>query len=394
VKILQLNPAFYPAFAYGGTVNVSYNLAKALAKRGHDVTVFTSDTIDKHTRQNDLYVEHEGMKIFYFRNVSNLLAWHRYLLYPGLIRALKDHIQDFDIVHLHGTRNFQNIIAAHYAKKYGIPYVIQPHGSLPKIVAKQKLKMIYDVFWGKDILKSASKIIAVSGSEVEQFRQVDIPDEKINVIPNGINDVSPTDLPPAGQFRERYDIHEKHIILYVGRIHKRKGIDFLIHAFNSFIQTWTGDDVTLVIVGPDDGYRSTLENLVEQLGLSEKARFIGYAPTLTAAYQDADVLVYPSIYEIFGLVPFEALLCGTPVIVTDDCGCGELIEEAECGYLVHYGDVAGLSETLRKALDHPDVNTRMVEAGRRYVEEHLAWENVVKLVEEMYENVVVPKHQC
>jgi glycosyltransferase involved in cell wall biosynthesis len=334
------------------------------------------------------------MKIFYFRNVSNLLAWHRYLLYPGLIRALKDHIQDFDIVHLHGTRNFQNIIAAHYAKKYGIPYVIQPHGSLPKIVAKQKLKMIYDVFWGKDILKSASKIIAVSGSEVEQFRQVDIPDEKINVIPNGINDVSPTDLPPAGQFRERYDIHEKHIILYVGRIHKRKGIDFLIHAFNSFIQTWTGDDVTLVIVGPDDGYRSTLENLVEQLGLSEKARFIGYAPTLTAAYQDADVLVYPSIYEIFGLVPFEALLCGTPVIVTDDCGCGELIEEAECGYLVHYGDVAGLSETLRKALDHPDVNTRMVEAGRRYVEEHLAWENVVKLVEEMYENVVVPKHQC
>lgn len=394
MKILQLNPAFYPAFAYGGTVNVSYNLAKALAKRGHDVTVFTSDTIDKHTRQNDLYVEHEGMKIFYFRNVSNLLAWHRYLLYPGLIRALKDHIQDFDIVHLHGTRNFQNIIAAHYAKKYGIPYVIQPHGSLPKIVAKQKLKMIYDVFWGKDILKSASKIIAVSGSEVEQFRQVDIPDEKINVIPNGINDVSPTDLPPAGQFRERYDIHEKHIILYVGRIHKRKGIDFLIHAFNSFIQTWTGDDVTLVIVGPDDGYRSTLENLVEQLGLSEKARFIGYAPTLTAAYQDADVLVYPSIYEIFGLVPFEALLCGTPVIVTDDCGCGELIEEAECGYLVHYGDVAGLSETLRKALDHPDVNTRMVEAGRRYVEEHLAWENVVKLVEEMYENVVVPKHQC
>jgi glycosyltransferase involved in cell wall biosynthesis len=81
---------------------------------------------------------------------------------------------------------------------------------------------------------------------------------------------------------------------------------------------------------------------VEQLGLSDKVRFIGFMSPLAAAYQDADVLVYPSTYEIFGLVPFEALLCGTPVIVTDDCGCGEIIKEAGCGYLVHYGDVAGL----------------------------------------------------
>ena len=84
--------------------------------------------------------------------------------------------------------------------------------------------------------------------------------------------------------------------------------------------------------------------------------------------------------------PFEALLCGTPVIVTDDCGCGELIKEAECGHLVHYGDVPGLAETLKSALEHPDINKRMVEAGRRYIEEHLTWESVVKQVEEMYES--------
>ena len=82
--------------------------------------------------------------------------------------------------------------------------------------------------------------------------------------------------------------------------------------------------------------------------------------------------------------PLEVLLSGTPVIVTDDCGCGEIVEKAECGYLVRYGDVAGLGEALRFALEHPDVNTRMVEAGRRYIEEHLTWESVVKQVEEMY----------
>jgi len=87
-------------------------------------------------------------------------------------------------------------------------------------------------------------------------------------------------------------------------------------------------------------------------------------------------------------VPFEALLCGTPVIVTDDCGCGEIVEKAECGYLVRYGDVTGLGRMIRFALEHPDVNERMVEAGRRYIEEHLAWESVVKQVEEMYENCI------
>jgi glycosyltransferase involved in cell wall biosynthesis len=311
-----------------------------------------------------------------------------FLYSPDMKGWLRSNIPKYDIVHLHSFRSYQNNIVSKYAKKFNVPYIVQPHGSLPRIVEKESLKQLYDVVWGNEILKSASKIVAVSGNEVGQFRQVGIPDEKITVIPNGVNYVSPTDLPPAGQFREQYGIHEKHVILYVGRIHKIKGIDFLIRAFNSFIQTWTGDDVTLVIIGPDGGYRSVLEGLVEQLGLSDKVRFIGFMSPLAAAYQDADVLVYPSTYEIFGLVPFEALLCGTPVIVTDDCGCGEIIKKAECGYLVHYGDVAGLAEVLRFALEHPDVNKRMVEAGRRYIEEHLAWESVVKQVEEMYEGCV------
>lgn len=257
---------------------------------------------------------------------------------------------------------------------------------MPWIDEKKGFKKIYDIFWGNDILKHASKIVGVSNYEVEQFRQAGIPDEKISLIPNGVKYISPESLPPLGQFKERHNLREKHIILYVGRIHKIKGIDFLIRAFHLFIRSWAGDDVALVIVGPDDGYRSVLENLVEQLGLGDKVKFIGHISPLATAYQDADVLVYPSVYEIFGLVPFEALICGTPVIVSEDCGCGEIIKEAECGYLVRYGDLAGLGDALRFALEHTDVNRRMVEAGRRYIEERLTWESAVKQVEEMYES--------
>ncbi len=388
MKILQVVSSFPPAYSYGGAVKVSYEVSKELTKRGHDVTVFTTDTLNSQSRINEPATHMEGIDVYRFRNFSNNLAAKNLAIAPGMALTLKKIIKEFDVVHIHEYRSFQTIAACHYAEKYNIPYVLQPHGSLPRIIEKQDLKKIYDVVWGNDILKYASKIIAVSGNEVEQFRQAGIPDEKITVIPNGVNYISPTSLPPTGQFREQYGIHEKHIILYAGRLHKIKGIDFLIHSFNSFVRSWTGDDVALVIVGPDNGYRSVLEDLVEQLDLSATVKFIGYISPLAAAYQDADILVYPSVYEIFGLVPFEALLCGTSVIVTDDCGCGEIIEEAGCGYLVHYGDVAGLGEALRSTLEQPDVNRRMVEAGRRYIEEHLAWGSVVKQVEEMYEGCV------
>ncbi len=364
-----------------GIVNVCYNLSRELAELGHEVTIITTD----YNYDPDYAKSLDNVEVIPFRRVANLGL---FLYSPGMKRWLRSNISNYDLVHLHNFRSYQNNIVCKYARGFGVPYIVQPHGSLPRIVERKGLKQLYDLVWGNDILQHASKIVAVSGSEVEQFREFGIPDEKIAVIPNGVSDISPASLPPPGQFRKQHEIHEKHVILYVGRLHKRKGVDFLIRAFDSFLQSWSGDDVALVIAGPDGGSQSALEGLVEQLGLAGKVRFVGFVPSPTSAYQDADVLVYPSVYEIFGLVPFEALLCGTPVIVTDDCGCGEIVEKAECGYLVRYGDVAGLGEALRFALEHPDVNTRMVEAGRRYIEEHLTWGSVVKQVEEMYAGCV------
>lgn len=376
MKILQV--VSYFAQRRGGNINVCYNLSKELSKQGHDVTIIAAD----HKYDSDYAQSLKTVDVIPFRRVARLGS---FLYTPEMKGWLRENISKYDVIHLHDFRSYQSSIVCKYAKEFDVPYIIQPHGTLPRIIERKGLKQLYDIVWGNDIRRHASKLIAVSEIEVEQFRQAGISEKKISLIPNGVDHVPFTALPPAGRFREQYGIHERHVILYAGRLHKLKGIDFLIRAFNSFIQSWTGDDVALVIVGPDGGYQSVLEGLVEQLGLSDMVRFIGFNPSLAAAYQDADVLVYPSVYEIFGLVPFEALLCGTPVIVTDDCGCGEIIKKAECGYLVHYGDVAGLAEALRFALERPDINRRMVEAGRRYIEEHLAWRSVVRQVEAVYE---------
>ena len=389
MKILQVIPYFYPAWAYGGSVRVAYELSKELINIVHDVTIYTTDALARNSTQKSRFLNVNGIKVRYFKNISNTLAWrHKIFVSPGMLSIVKEEIRQFDIIHLHEYRTFQNIIVHHYAKKYGIPYVLQAHGSVLRIIEKQKLKKIYDAFWGYKILKDASKVIAVSNIEVEQYKQLGVSQNKIRVISNGIDIESFKNLPERNQFKRKYRLREKYVILFLGRVHKRKGIDFLIKSFSKL--TKEINDAILVIAGPDDGYKREAKVLAKNLGLHDKVKFTGSidGKDKLSAYVDADILVYPSIFEIFGLVPFEAIMSGTPVIVTDDCGCGELIREAKAGYSVHYGDVEGLKDKVLEAFGHPEDRKRMVESGKKYIVKNLSWDNVAKQMTRVYSNAL------
>ena len=389
MRILQVYPFFYPAWRYGGGTRVVYELSRYLANRGHKVTVYTTDALDEKSRVKVSTHPHyvKGVKTYYFKNLSNYLASRYILPLPmGLLPRIKEEIKEFEIIHLHGSRTFLNTVVHYYAKKYGIPYVLQPHGSLPRIIEKQGLKKLYDWVWGNHILKDASKIIVVSKVEMEQCKEMGIDDSNITIIPNGLDIKRFKNLPRYGQFREKHGIGKKHMILFLGRIHKIKGVDFLIKSFACLVKEI--EDVVLVIAGPDDGYRKECEKLVKDLNLKDSVKFVDYVDNVVEAYQDADVLVYPAIYEIFGLVPFEAIMCGTPVIVTDDCGCGELVKEAGCGFLVKYGDVHDLKEKMKLLLQRPELGQQMVERGKKYILKNLAWDKVVRKVEKVYEDCI------
>ena len=379
MKILQVNHFLSPLHG-GGSIDVISNLSKHLAKRGHEVTLFTTDfELDRE------YIKSlDGVRVVPFHCIANIGLM---LISPEMKKQLKKEIKDFDIIHIHSSRSYQNIIVRHYARKYKIPYVLQAHGSVLPIFQKERLKKIFDIFFGNRILRDASKVIAVSKSEVEQYKQMNIGEDKIVIVSNGIDIEAFKDLPTHGNFREKYDIKEDHIILFLGRIHKVKGTDFLIKSFSELTKEM--NDVVLVLIGSDDGYREEGEKLIKTLNLGNRIKFIGFVDEKDklSAYIDADVLVYPAIHEIFGLVPFEAVMCGTPVIVADDCGCGELVKEANCGYLVKYGDIEGLKEKLKKIIKNPKEGKEMVERGRKYIMENLTWDKVVRKVEEVYEIV-------
>jgi len=215
-----------------------------------------------------------------------------------------------------------------------------------------------------------------------------VPSEKIVVIPNGINYNSFNQLPEKGNFRRKYNINRKYIILYLGRLHEIKGIDFLIRSYAELLNE--RNDVTLVLAGPDDGFFNDAKLLIDKFNIVDHVIFTGLISGVEKleVYVDADVLVYPSIFEIFGLVPFEAIMCGTPVIVTNDCGCGELILESKGGYSVEYGDTNSLKEKMRIILEDSQKGINFVNNGKKFIYEKLAWERIIKKMEKNYESCI------
>lgn len=379
MKILQVIQFF--SSNHGGSAVVPYELSKNLQKRGHEVTVLTTDF----QLNNDFIDSLDGVEVIPFHCLLNIGGL---LVSPSINKYLNENIAKFDIIHMHNFRTYQNSIVYKYAKKYNIPCILQAHGSVSRIIEKKNLKYIYDVSCGNSLLKSVSNVIAVSNVEVNQYLQMNVPLEKVVVIPNGIDIGSFSSLPKKGSFRAKYHIDQKHMILYLGRLHERKGIDFLIRSFAELLTEM--NNVVLVLAGPDDGHLNKAKSIVEELNLNDKVKFTGFISSAEKleAYMDADVLVYPSILEIFGLVPFESIACGTPVIVTDDCGCGEFIKEANCGYLVTYGDTIDLKYKIRQILENPDIGSKFVENGKKYITNNLTWPLICKKIENLYENCI------
>jgi glycosyltransferase involved in cell wall biosynthesis len=377
MKILQVTPFFSPV--HGGSAEVPYHLSKELAKRGHEVTVYTSDFKLSHDYIDSI----PKVRVRAFRTWS---SWANLYVTPGMIGKAKQEIERFDVIHMHNYRTFQNIVVAHYARKYGTPYMLQAHGSLPRIAARQGLKQLYDTAWGYKLLRDASRVIAVTEIEAGQYKSMGISEDKVAVLPYGIDLDEFDNLPEKGEFRRKYGLDsDQKIILYLGRIHKIKGLDLLTMAFSEVLKKL--NDARLVIVGPDDGYLPTLKKLVADLKISDKVLFVGplYGRDKVQVYVDTDVYVLSSSYEIFGITVLEAMACGVPVIVSEHRGIAEVID-GRAGLAVPL-DEEQLQNALLQMLHDDRIRQQFGTNGKALVREKFDWETIAEQVEKVYRRV-------
>ena len=346
MRILHVTPYSADAWAYGGIPRLAHSLTRGLARRGHHVTVCTTDACDDTTRVPSGDRQVDGVEWRVFPNLSNRLAYHLQLFLPyGLGNYLRRHAGTFDVAHLHACRNLPGALAAHHLRRTGVPYVLAPNGTAPRIERRLLTKQAFDVLAGRRILAGAARVLAVSDAERRQLATLGVAGRALRVIPNPVDLDEFTSPVTPGAFRRRFALPSGPLVLFLGKLTPRKRLDVLTRGFARLRRS----DASLVIAGNDMGAGVAARSLVRTLGLERRTFFTGLlrAEQRLEALADADVLVYPSQHEIFGLVPLEALLCGTPVIVADDSGCGEVVRSIGGGQVVPLGD----AETLARAID-------------------------------------------
>ena len=383
MKILHVVPSFAPCFSHGGVVNASYQIAKKQVEAGHEVSVYTTDSCKERLKfENNYNVDVDGIKVFYFKNISNTFKNKATIDTPhALIRYLKKTVSNFDIIHIHEHRHSLAIATHRYAMKNNIPYVLQAHGSVLPFFQKEKLKDIFDKLWGFDILHDASRVFALTEVEKEQYLKMGVSEDKIEIVPLGINLNEYNNLPCKGGFKSKYNIKEEDkLILFLGRIHEIKGLDLLINAFAKI----PNDNVRLAIIGGDYGFKETLEKLIEENSLTGKVIFPG---VLTGrdkieALVDCDIFVMPSRYESFTTSGLEAMACSKPLVLTKNNHIHTWVRD-NTGLVCEFRD-DDLAECLKRLLNDEKLCETFGATGQKLIEERHDWNKIEKQISTIY----------
>jgi glycosyltransferase involved in cell wall biosynthesis len=355
LRILHVVPYFEGAWAYGGIPRLAATMVRGLVKRGHHVTVCTTDACDARTRLSVRpAADATGLDVRIFRNISNALAYHWQMFTPvGLFTFLRRHARSFDVAHLHACRNLPGLLAADRLVRAGIPYVVSPNGTAPAIERRIVAKRVFDRAGGRRVLENAARVIAVTKAERSQLLTLGIEGGRIVDIPNPLDETEFGKPVDRNAFRRALGVNADPIVMFLGKLTPRKGVDVLVRSL-SFVKT---PRAQLVIAGNDMGAESAVAAAVRESGVSTRVSRVGLlrGTERLEAVSAADVVVYPSRDEIFGLVPLEAILCGTPVVVCNDSGCGEVIGRIGGGHIVPHGEPGILAEAIDSILAAPDL---------------------------------------
>ena len=344
-------------------------LCKALAKRGNCVRLFTvgkAGEVDSAGYQHTIYRQ----------DWANVPLVGRLCASSALHRALKSQARKSDILHIHGLWLMPNIYPAWVARRTGTPLVISPRGMLGQS-ALQYSRMKKRLFWRAlqgSAVASAACLHATSTQEYEDIRRFGLRGP-VAVIPNGV-DIPKHDLVPKQGNATK-------TVLFLGRIHPKKGIDQLIGAWARIQQKYP--DWQLRIVGPlNSPYSKTLQKMIAKLGAS-RVQLCGplYGVDKTQAYDNADLFVLPSLNENFANSVAEALALGTPVISTKGAPW-EGLESHGCGWWVDHG-VNSLAISLDRAMSLDWEQLRnMGKAGRAWMARDFDWDSIALGMSSVY----------
>lgn len=320
--------------------------------------------------------------------VSRLpLARMRWSWDSQLRSQLRDLITATDGVHIHGLWQEHCTRSAAVAQAMNRPYIISAHGMLERWALQNKRwkKELYSSLIQRPILRRARALHALTQTEAEDYRRYGV-DTPVFVIPNAVE--TPRQADPS-LIRQLYpELKDKSLVLFLGRIHYKKGLELLCRAWAGICRRF--DDVHLVLAGPDfEGTLPRIANLAGELGISSRMTFTGMlrGEQKWSAIAAAGLFVLPSYSEGFSIAVLEALGMAKPVIVTRQCNFPEIASRG-CGWVID-PDASQLESSLAEALLTPRRTLGLMgNHGRQLVQERYSWDAVGRQMADAYDWVL------
>ena len=403
MRIVQIIPSI--SLVYGGPSQMVLGLSAALAAQGIDVTIITTDsngdigqspldvTLNQPIKQN-------GYQIIYFR----CSPFRRYKFSLSLLQWLNASARQFDIAHIHALFSPVTTLAATIARVHKLPYIMRPCGMLDPadLQKKKRLKQIYGTLFERPNLAGAAAIHFTSKQEAKISERFGLGSTNKMPVPRDFGSQDCTGKMPmprdliiplgvrAGLFAKRLRESQVPIVLFMSRIEPKKGLDLLIPALESILES--GVDFQFILAGsnPQDAdYETGIKVKIQHSSLAKYTTITGFVSgdRKNELLTNADLFVLPSYYENFGIAVAEAMAAGVPVAISDRVHISEDIRQAEAGWVGPL-EVDAIANSIKSALLDPQERQRRGLNAKEYAKKHYNWEAIAQQTIDAYQHIL------
>lgn len=383
----------YPPQNVGGLAQHVYDLTKAMSKQQHQIHIITIGAPGIPSYEK-IYGVHVYRVTPYKLSSPDFITWVMQLNIAMLEKCLSlvnNTKKPFDVIHAHDWLVAYTARALKHALQ--IPLIATIHATeygRNNGLHNDMQRHISDIEWW--LTYEAWRVIVCSRYMYDQQKQVfQIPADKLLIIPNGVESKNCTEYPPSETSlqvlkRKHYATPDEKIVFYIGRLVREKGVQVLLEAAPKILHHQANTKFIIAGKGP---YLLELKRQARRMQLESQVYFTGYVDddTKNTIYNFADVAVFPSLYEPFGIVALEAMAARTPIVVSDTGGLAEIITHGVNGLKVYTSNANSLADNVLHMLMHPQSATRMAERAYQEVLEKYNWSNIARQTVKLYKDL-------
>lgn len=385
MKILIVIPAL--GSIYGGPSKIALELADALSQQSVQVDIVATNANGNTNLDVPIktWVPTQAYRIQYFSH----WGLGDYKISGSLTQWLFQHIKDYDIVHTIALFSYPIAITHWLCQRHNIPYIMNPQGMLEPWALAYKLwkKCLFYALFEKIALQNASALHMLSAAEAQCIKTLHIQTPTV-IVANGLHRSDYTNLPNPVLFHQVFPgLEHKNIILFLGRIDPKKGLDLLAPAFAKVLDHFP--TAHLVIAGPDNiGFLPTVQSYFEKAQCFHAVTFTGMltGDLKKAALAAAQVYVAPSYSEGFSISVLEGMASGLPCIITTGCNFPEAAT-AQAAYVVDINSES-IAHALIQCLANPQAAQEMGQQARQLIFSDYTWDSIAKKMIRVYEAIL------